>query len=166
MRLLIICLGSALIFTSHTFSVLCTSKQPPSLVGRWKVKFTLREMGEHSLRLDAEPSGKGTLLLLDNRSSLVEPAKPTEAEWSQTQANQVAFSGKVEFPIGNVGRLAGILVFKGTLDSDDSLSGNVSLFQENQNVKDPAAVPSQTGKFTAKRITEKDTKDHSAGSFF
>jgi hypothetical protein len=37
----------------------------------------------------------------------------------------VTFSGAVEFPLGNVGRDAGTLMFKGKFETPDSISGEV-----------------------------------------
>ena len=77
--------------------------QSPSMVGSWKVDITFTNGESRSLRFDAQGSGKGTLLLLLPRPSLVERAKPSEAKWTQGDQNSVTFSGAVEFSIGNVG---------------------------------------------------------------
>jgi hypothetical protein len=78
-----------------------------------------------SLRFDAQGSGKGTFLLLDPRSNFWEPAKASEAKWTQGDQNSVTFSGAVEFPIGNVGRDAGTLVFKGKFETASLITGEV-----------------------------------------
>ena len=52
-------------------------------------------------------------------------AKPSEAKWTQGEGNAVTFSGAVEFPIGNVGRDAGTLVFKGKFETPDLITGEV-----------------------------------------
>ena len=71
----------------------------------------------------------------------------------QTQRRQATFSGAIEFPIGNVGRDAGTLVFKGKFDSANSISGKVSFFRAGQDLKNSATIPAKTGDFTAKRAT-------------
>jgi hypothetical protein len=151
MKFFLGCLG--LIAVSAVYSILasCAQTQSFNLAGRWKVKFKFPGGEEHSLRFDAQSDGKGAFLLLDTVSSLLPPAEPTEAQWEQTDPDQATFSGAIEFPIGNVGRDAGILVFKGKFDSADSISGKVSFFREGQDLKNPATIPAKTGDFTAKR---------------
>ena len=127
--------------------------ESPTFVGRWDVDFTFTDSTRHVLRFDAEASGKGSLLLQDPRSSLVEPAEPSDAAWTQTSEKRVTFSGPVEFPIGNVGRDQGTTVFKGTFDTADLVSGELAFFPANQDPNDPKATPSKTGTFKATRIT-------------
>ena len=52
-------------------------------------------------------------------------AKPSEAKWSQGEGNSVTFSGPVEFMLGNVGRDAGTLVFKGKFETESLITGEV-----------------------------------------
>jgi len=120
--------------------------QPPGVVGLWRVEFALSGSGARHLQFEAYASGKGSFLLLDPRSSLVPPAERTKARWSLTAAGRVNFAGEVEFPIGNVGRQAGVLTFDGSFDSEDSISGEVSF------VDSAAGGQKQDGKFTATRI--------------
>jgi hypothetical protein len=126
--------------------------QSPNMVGRWKVEFIFLGTESHELEFDAKASGEGTFLILDARSNLLPPAEPTKASWKRLNSNQVTFSGEIEFPIGNVGRNPGILVFKGRLESQTSISGGVVFFAQGQNPSDPKAVPAKTGKFTAQRV--------------
>jgi hypothetical protein len=65
----------------------------------------------------------------------------------------VTFSGEVAFPIGNVGREPGTLVFRGALESADSVTGSVAFFRAGQDPSDPGAVPARAGTFTARRVT-------------
>jgi hypothetical protein len=127
-------------------------EQAPDLVGRWKVEFTFLGTEKHDLEFDARASGEGTFLLLDARSNLLPPAEPAKATWKRVDSSQVTFSGEIEFPIGNVGRNPGILVFKGSLESGTSISGSVTFVAQGQNPIDPKVVPTKTGKFTAKRV--------------
>ena len=53
------------------------------------------------------------------------PAKPSEAKWSRGEGTSVTFSGPVEFLLGNVGRDAGTLVFKGKFETADLITGEV-----------------------------------------
>jgi hypothetical protein len=131
----------------------CAQTQSFNLAGRWKVEFKFSGGEEHTLRFDAQSDGKGAFLLLDTISSLLPPAEPTKAQWEQAAPDQATFSGAIEFPIGNVGRDAGTLVFKGKFDSANSISGKVSFFREGQDLKNPATIPAKTGDFTAKRVT-------------
>jgi len=99
--------------------------QSPSVIGGWNVEITFANANRHSLRFDAQGAGKGTFLLLDPRSSFWEPAKALEAKWTQGDQNAVTFSGAVEFPIGNVGRDPGTLVFKGKFETESLIAGEV-----------------------------------------
>ena len=99
--------------------------QSPSVIGGWNVEITFANANRHSLRFDAQGAGKGTFLLLDPRSSFWEPAKALEAKWTQGDQNAVTFSGAVEFPIGNVGRDPGTLVFKGKFETESLIVGEV-----------------------------------------
>jgi len=123
-----------------------------NLIGKWKIDIKFLNAGAHSLLFEAQASGKGSFLLQDSRSSLVEAGEPTKAKWTQSD-DKVAFSGPTEFPIGNVGRDRGTLVFKGTFEAMDAISGDVAFFPLGQDPSDPKATPSRTGTFKAKRLT-------------
>jgi len=99
--------------------------QSPNIVGKWNVEITFANSNQYSLRFDGQADGKGSLLLLDPRSTHWEGAKSAEAKWTRGDGNSVTFSGPVEFPMGNVGRDAGTLVFKGTFATANSISGEV-----------------------------------------
>jgi len=131
----------------------CAQTQSFNLAGRWKVEFKFSGDEKHALRFDAKSDGKGAFLLLDPVSSLLPPTEPTKAQWEQAAPDQATFSGAIEFPIGNVGRDAGTMVFKGKFDSADSISGKVSFFRAGQDLKNSATIPAKTGDFTAKRVT-------------
>lgn len=99
--------------------------QSPKLIGRWTVEITFANEDHRSLRFEAQPDGKGSLLLLDAKMNVWEPAKPSEVKWSAEAGNSVTFSGAVEFMIGNVGRDAGTLVFRGKFETPDLITGDV-----------------------------------------
>src|SRR6266700_8105574 len=101
--------------------------QSPNMTGTWKVDITFTNGESRSLRFDAQGAGKGSFLVLDPRLKVWGPAKPSEAKWTQGDGNTVTFSGPVEFLIGNVGRDAGTLVFKGKFGTDGSITGEVEL---------------------------------------
>lgn len=109
----------------QTCGVALTQAQSPNMIGRWKVEITFPNGGNRSLRFEAQGAGKGSFLLLDPRSNFWEPARPAEAKWTQGDGNSVTFSGAVEFPIGNVGRDAGTLVFKGKFETESLIAGEV-----------------------------------------
>jgi hypothetical protein len=123
-----------------------------NLVGKWRIDIKFLNAGAHSLCFEAQASGKGSFLLQDSRSNLLEAAEPTEAKWTQSGDKKVAFSGSIEFPIGNVGRDSGTLVFKGTFEAMDAISGDVAFFPLGQDPSDPKATPSRIGTFKAKRL--------------
>ena len=91
--------------------------QSPNLIGRWNIEITFANGMRHSLRFDAQGEGKGTFLVLDPTLKVWGPAAPSRAKWNQGEGNSVTFSGAVEFPIGNVGRDPGTLVFKGKFET-------------------------------------------------
>lgn len=129
----------------------------PNAIGRWKVDVEFTDMSKHSLRLDVQEAGQGSFLLLDTRSSLIDPPQATEAKWTQVIVGQLDFSGAVEFPLGNVGREVGLLVFKGTFETDDKVSGKVDFFHFVQDSKEPEPKAARTGNFTATRVAGETT---------
>ncbi len=92
----------------------------PNVIGRWNVEITFANEEHRSLRFDAQDGGKGTLLLVDPKSKVWGSATPSEAKWTRSDDKSVTFSGAVEFLLGNVGRDAGTLVFKGKFEKTDS----------------------------------------------
>lgn len=108
---------------------MCPASSDPSqsqnLIGRWNVEIIFADGNKRSLRFDAQDNGKGTFLLLDPTLKAWGPAKPSEAKWTPGEQTSVTFSGPVEFPIGNVGRDPGTLMFKGKFETPDVISGQV-----------------------------------------
>ena len=111
----------------------------------------LSSVEERVVQFDARPAGEGTFLLRDPASDLIPAAQPTAARWAEGPDGRITFSGEIEFPVGNVGRDAGTLVFRGVQDSADSMMGSVGFFKAGQDPKDPSAVPARAGTFTAHR---------------
>ncbi len=99
--------------------------QSPNLIGRWNVEITFGNGDHRSLRFEAQGEGKGSLELLDPRAKAWGAATHWEAKWSLDKENAVTFSGPVEFMLGNVGRDAGTLVFKGKFESASLIAGEV-----------------------------------------
>jgi hypothetical protein len=99
--------------------------ESPNMIGAWKVDITFTNGESRSLRFDAQGQGKGTFLVLDPKLNVWGPAKPSEAKWTQGEGTSVTFSGPVEFMLGNVGRDAGTLVFKGKFETESLIAGEV-----------------------------------------
>src|ERR1041385_3551907 len=99
--------------------------ESPHMIGSWKVDIIFTNGESRSLRFDAQDAGKGSFLLLDPRLKVLGPGKHFEAKWTQGEGNSVTFSGPIEFPLGNVGRDPGTLVFKGKLETENSITGEV-----------------------------------------
>jgi hypothetical protein len=95
------------------------------MIGRWTVEIIFADGNKRSLRFDAQDNGKGTFLVLDPTLKVRGPARPSEAKWTPTEQSSLTFSGPAEFPIGNVGRDAGRLMFKGKFETPDVISGEV-----------------------------------------
>jgi len=114
-----------LLLLAETCLVAMAQGQSPAVIGRWNVDITFGDGSKRALRFDAQGEGKGTLLVVDPRLKAWGPAKPSEAKWTPGDQNSVTFSGAVEFPLGNVGRDAGTLMFKGKFETPDSIGGEV-----------------------------------------
>jgi hypothetical protein len=99
--------------------------QSPNVVGSWNIEIIFGDGDKRALRFDAQDAGKGTLLVVDPRLKVWGPGKPSEAKWTREDQNSVTFSGAVEFMIGNVGRDAGTLEFRGKFEAADSITGEV-----------------------------------------
>ena len=140
-----------LLFTAYACSTVLVQSQSGDLAGRWKIVMTFQDQSQRSLRFEAAESGKGSLLL-EARSNWDEPGRPSEAKWMITGQKRVTFYGRVEFPIGNVGREPGILVFKGVFEKEALITGEFAFFPMDQDPTDPNAAPSKTGKFKATRV--------------
>src|SRR5215468_9198090 len=140
-----------LLFAAYNCSVDAARPQSSDLVGRWKIEITFQNKSKRSLQFDAEDSGKGSLLL-EPRSNWDEPGKPSQAKWTVGEEKRVTILGPVEFPIGNVGREPGVLVFKGAFKSESIITGEIAFFPMDQDPMDPKSTPSKTGKFEATRV--------------
>ena len=119
--------------------------ESPSITGKWTIEITFPNAEQRSLRFEAHDAGRGSFLLLDARSQVWEGAKPSEAKWILGAERSVTFSGAVEFPLGNVGRDPGTLVFKGKFETDKVITGEVEF---SPSVGDR---PTKTGTFKATR---------------
>jgi len=117
--------GAILTLIIQTCLIAMAQAQSPTMIGRWNVEINFADGIKRSLRFDAQSDGKGTFLLLDPMLSRWGPAKPSEAKWTPVDQNSMAFSGAVEFPLGNVGRDPGTLAFKGKFETPDAINGEV-----------------------------------------
>ena len=102
-----------------------TKAQAMNMTGTWNVEIIFADGNKRALRFEAQDSGKGTLLVLDPKLKVWGPSKPSEANWTREDQNSVTFTGPVEFMLGNVGRDAGTLTFKGKFESADLITGEV-----------------------------------------
>ena len=139
------------LFAAYNCSVDAALPQSSELKGQWKIDITFEDQSKRSLSFDAENSGAGSLLL-EARSNWDEPAKPSQAKWTAGREKRVTISGPVEFPIGNVGRETGVLVFKGSFKSQSKITGDFAFYSMDQDPMDPKATPTKTGKFEATRV--------------
>jgi hypothetical protein len=114
-----------LIFTLIIQSIPVSEAQSPNVVGIWNVGITFANDEHRSVRFEARADGKGSLVAADPRSRVWDGAKASEAQWSGSEENAITFSGAVEFLIGNVGRDAGRLTFKGKFENPDLITGEV-----------------------------------------
>src|SRR5262245_51214157 len=129
-------------------TVVMSQAESPNLIGRWNVEITFANEEHRSVRFDARGDGKGTLALSDAHSAAWGAGQPSEAKWSRGEGNSVTFSGPVEFLIGNVGRDAGTLKFKGKFEKPDLITGEVEFSPS------VGERPSKHGTFKAIRAKE------------
>jgi hypothetical protein len=121
----VICWGVVVMIIVQMCCSAPAQAQSATMIGRWKIEINFADGNKRPLRFDAQDHGKGTFLLLDPMLSRWGPAKPSEAKWTPGDQNSVTFSGNVEFPIGNVGRDPGTLMFKGKFETPDAITGDV-----------------------------------------
>jgi hypothetical protein len=132
-----------------------SSAQPPKVIGSWKVEIVFGNGETHSVRFDAQASGKGNLVLLIPKPISVGPAEGSAATWRESDNGSMTFSGPVQFPLGNVGLLRGTLVLRGQFQSEGSITGEATFFPMDQDVKDPPQAKSpKRGTFKATRVAE------------
>ena len=141
-----------LLFASLNCSMDLAGQNSSDLIGRWKIEVTFESQSKHSFNLDAGGDDKGSALAREAQSNWDEPAKPSQAKWTVGAEKQVTISAPMEFPIGNVGREQGVLVFKGSFKSENKITGDVSFFPTDQDPMDPKSIPTRTGKFEATRV--------------
>jgi hypothetical protein len=115
-----------LMIIAATSTAAMSQAQSQSMIGKWKVDITFGDGDQRSLRFNASDDGKGTFELLDPRAKVWGAPASWEARWTRGEGNSVMFSGKVEFMLGNVGRDAGTLEFKGKFEHDSSITGEVT----------------------------------------
>lgn len=114
-----------LVMAVNAFSFVPAGAESPSLIGKWNVEITFANEEHRSVRFEAQSDGKGTLTPADPQSKAWGDAKPSEANWSRGEGKAVTFSGPVEFMLGNVGRDAGTLEFRGKFETSDLITGEV-----------------------------------------
>ena len=99
--------------------------QSPSMIGRWNIEITFGDGSQRALHFEAQDAGKGIFQVVDPRLKVWGPGKPSEAKWTREDQNAVTFTGPAEFMLGNVGRDAGTLTFKGKFEGADLITGEL-----------------------------------------
>jgi hypothetical protein len=121
----VICCSVILMIIPQMCGSVLAQGQSPNMIGSWNIEITFADGNKRSLRFDAQEAGKGTLLVVDPRLKVWGPGKPSEAKWTREDQNSVTITGPVEFMLGNVGRDAGTLAFKGKFETADLITGEV-----------------------------------------
>jgi hypothetical protein len=138
--------------TVQTISQIPSSPaQISTLVGRWRVRFSLSGIGEKNLVFDSQPKGVGSFLLLDTGPDNKAAEAPLPALWSQTSNDRVNFSSEVELPFGTCCREIGTLILKGKFDSGNSIKGKAIFIASSEEEENLLGYRSMLGTFTAIR---------------
>jgi hypothetical protein len=114
-----------LLFIAQMFCFAMAQGELPSMIGHWNVEITFADGNKRLLRFDAQGEGKGSFELIDPRAKAWGAAAHWEAKWTLDKENMVTFTGPVEFMLGNVGRDAGTLTFKGKFEGAELITGDV-----------------------------------------
>jgi hypothetical protein len=99
--------------------------QSPNMIGRWNIEIAFADGNKRLLRFDAHGEGKGSFEVVDPRAKAWGVTTHFEAKWTLSEVNSVTFTGPVEFMLGNVGRDAGTLTFKGKFEDANLITGDV-----------------------------------------
>lgn len=149
MLTLVIAVKGIAIHTSATEEAIAPSQQAANIGGRWRVKFNLNGVGERRLEFVSQTNDSGSFLLrepLPNNKVVTTPAV-----WSQTTNDRINFSGEVELQL-NCCREKGTLIFKGRMNSKDSISGKAIFVGTTVDEENFNGFVSTVGSFTATRV--------------
>jgi hypothetical protein len=127
--------------------------EAPKVTGSWEVEIAFQNGEKRSFKVEAQESGKASFLLLDPKLKAWGPAKPSEAKWTLGKGDSVTFSGRTEFPLGNVGRDVGTLVLEGKFRADGTMTGEARFFRGDDSSAEPKSDPAKSGSFKATRLT-------------
>jgi len=127
------------------------SLKEASIVGRWRVKFTLLGGEEKNLDLIAKENGVGVFELKDTGPDNKPVPTPQPAIWSTT-SDRISISSNVELPIGTCCRENGTLIFKAKTVSTDSFSGKLIFVTNTDEEESPYKFRSTIGTFSATRL--------------
>jgi hypothetical protein len=120
--------------------------------GRWRVKFSVVGDVEKNLIFDSKAGGVGSFQLLDTGPDDKPVPNPLPAVWSQLTNDRISFSGEVELPLGTCCREMGTLIFKGKINSMNSISGKLIFVTSVDEEENPYKYRSKIGTFTATRL--------------
>jgi len=127
---------------------------PPSVVGKWQVKFHLSDgvEAENNLIFDSQPNGLGSFLLVNARTGEKSETVAQPAVWAETTNQRVSFSGHLELQLGTCCREVGTLIFKGKFASNNSITGKLIFVTSVEEEESPYKFRSEVGAFTATRV--------------
>ena len=128
--------------------------QDPSLVGEWQIDYTTaafsRSLVFTAMDKTAPQGGSGNFVI--PQGPVLIPLFLTPAVWTQITPTIFSFSGEVEYLFGDAGRQTGTLIFKGSFDSLDNISGQVVFVTNQPDSTNPTGFNTMTGKFAGKRV--------------
>ena len=152
--LTLLMIGSVTVASPQATSTANSPAKAVTLVGRWRVRFSLIGSSEKNLIFEAREQGTGSFRLLDTGPDDKPVPIPAPAVWSQTSTN-VSISGEVELPLGTCCRETGALILKAKLTGGESVSGKVIFVTNVEEDESPYKFRSTVGTFTATRLHDK-----------
>jgi hypothetical protein len=125
-----------------------------NLVGRWQVEFDLDRV-KKNLIFESKAGGSGSFLLMGTGSHEKRIVASLPAVWSGIGNDRVSFSGEAELPLGTCCVEVGTVIFKGSFESINAISGKVVFITSVDDEESPLKLRSAVGTFTATRIVDR-----------
>jgi hypothetical protein len=139
-------------FLTIATSAQSDSDASPVPVSGWDVAYTINGpttvIITRRLLFMSFSDGTGTFRMIGPRTTWT-PRTTFPAVWDDITTDFKSFSGEVEYPIGNVGRETGTLIFKGHRSQTGVISGSAIFVSNVPGTATPTPYVIRTGTFIA-----------------